>query len=149
MDIIATNRKAYHNYEITEKYEAGIVLAGMEVKSIRTRQVDLKDSYAIISREEAYVLNMYIKPYAHDGRREVSSTRTRKLLLKKREINKLMGKVQQKGLTLIPLKLYISDRSFVKLQIGLGRSKNVVDKRDTLKKKDLDREMEREIGQRG
>jgi len=142
---IAVNRKAFHNYEILEKFEAGIMLAGMEVKSLRDHQVDMKDAYAIINNEEVWLLNLYINPYEFDGRKELSPNRSRKLLLKKREIRKLLGRVEQKGLTLIPLKMYLSGRQLVKIQLGLGKSKNTIDKRETKKRKDLDREMEREL----
>ncbi|MFH1429539.1 MAG: SsrA-binding protein SmpB [Candidatus Margulisiibacteriota bacterium] len=149
MEQIAANRKAFHNYEILDKFEAGIILEGMEVKSTRLRQVDVKDAYAIIKDNEVWLLNMYIKPYEFDGRRELSPTRTRKLLLHKTEIKKILGKVNQKGYTLIPLSVYLSGRNLVKVQLGLGRAKNTVDKRDTLKEKDLDREMARELNTRG
>ena len=149
MDIIAVNRKAYHNYEILENYEAGIVLCGTEVKSLRLHQLDVKDAYALIKNEEVWLMNMYIKPYEFDGRHDVSPTRTRKLLLKKQEIRKIAGRVAQRGLTLVPLKVYLSDRSLVKVELGLGKSKKTVDKKETLKKKDLDREVAREIADRG
>lgn len=149
MDIIAINRKAYHNYEIVDNYEAGIVLAGMEVKSLRLHQLDIKDAYALIKNEEVWLMNMYIKPYEFDGRHDISTTRTRKLLLKKQEIRKIAGRVAQRGLTLVPLKVYLSGRSMVKIELGLGKSKRTVDKKDTLKQKDLDREVEREINSRG
>ncbi|MFA5928285.1 MAG: SsrA-binding protein SmpB [Candidatus Margulisiibacteriota bacterium] len=146
---IAVNRKAFHNYEILDKYEAGIMLEGMEVKSLRGHELDMKDSYAIISNNEAWLLNMYIKPYQFDGRQEVSPTRTRKLLLNKSEIKKLMGKVSQKGYTILPLKLYFNSRNLVKVQLGLGKSKKLVDKREAKKLKDLDRDLQRELNRRG
>ncbi|MFC1596278.1 SsrA-binding protein SmpB [Candidatus Margulisiibacteriota bacterium] len=149
MEIIAHNRKALHNYEILEKYEAGIMLEGMEVKSIRARQLDIKDAYALIKSEEIWLMNMYIKPYDFDGRREISPTRSRKLLLNKREIRKLEGKVAQKGFTVVPLKVYLSNRNLVKVGLGLGKAKKLIDKREVKKQKDLDRDMQREINKRG
>jgi len=142
---IAVNRKAYHHYEILEKYEAGIALEGMEVKSIRGHQLDFKDSYAIIKDGEVWVINMYVKPYAFDGRQEIDPSRSRKLLLKHQEIHRLSVKVQQRGLTLIPLRVYLSPRHLIKIEIGLGKAKKLYDKKETKKQKDLDREMEREI----
>jgi len=145
---IALNKKAFYNYDILEKLEAGLVLAGMEVKSIRQRQVDIKDAYAIINnKQEAWIVNMKISTYKFDGRAEIDTNRSRKLLLKKKEIKKLFGKLQEKGLTLVPLKLYLS-RGLVKVQLGLGKAKKLFDKRETKKRKDINREMERALSDR-
>ena len=145
--IVSDNRQARYRYEILETYEAGIELKGTEVKSIREGKSNLRDGYALIRNGEAWLLNVHISPYQiaseyfnHDPRR------TRKLLLHRREISKLIGKVEEKGLTLVPLKMYLK-RGLVKVTIGLGRGKKLFDKRESLKKKqekrDIDRAMKR------
>lgn len=145
MDGIATNRKAYHDYFVLATYEAGIVLVGQEVKSIRAGNVNLKDTFILIdSNKEMFVKNMYIKTYDKTTSFAVDDRRDRKLLLNKSEINKLFDKVREKGLTLVPLKLYFSGKH-VKMEIGLVKGKHTYDKKETLKLKDAEREMKRDI----
>ena len=145
MENIATNRKAYHDYYILSTYEAGIVLVGQEVKSIRAGNVNLKDSFILINSEkEVFVKNMYVKTYDKTTSFAVDERRDRKLLLKKSEINKLCDKVREKGLTLVPLKMYFSGKN-VKVEIGLVKGKHTYDKKETLKLKDAEREMKRDI----
>jgi|SRR6476646_3217124 SsrA-binding protein len=141
--IVSDNRQARYLYEILETYEAGIELKGTEVKSIRKGQANLRDGYALIRNGEAWLLNVHVSPHTtasqffnHDPRR------TRKLLLHKQEIRKLIGKVEQQGLTLIPLKMYLK-KGLVKVSIGLGKGKKLHDKRDDLKQRQDKREMER------
>lgn len=143
--VVADNRQARFRYEILETYEAGIELKGTEVKSIREGKVNLRDGYALIRDGEALLLNVHISPYQsssayfnHDPRR------TRRLLLHRQEIRKLIGKVEQEGLTLVPLKMYLK-RGFVKITIALGKGKKLHDKRETLKQRQDKREMERAI----
>ncbi|MDR2426775.1 MAG: SsrA-binding protein SmpB [Endomicrobium sp.] len=141
-----TNRKAFHDYEILEKMEAGIILSGYEVKAIRRSNVSLADSFVRFSSGEAFVDNMFIAPYeqisTHIGDYDVK--RKRKLLMRKSEINKLNAKVKEKGLTVIPLEVYLSPRGKIKILIGLGKGKKSYDKRESIKKKDIDREIARE-----
>lgn len=132
---IAKNPVARHNYEILDTIEAGIVLSGTEIKSIRNGRVNLKDSYAAISNGEAFIYSMHISPYEHGNIYNKDPLRTRKLLLNKREIFKLIGLVQQKGYTLVPISLYFKD-SIVKVELGVGKGKKLYDKREDLKKKD-------------
>ncbi len=143
--IIADNRKARYLYEILETYEAGLELKGSEVKSIRQGKANLQDGYALLRNGEAVLLNVHISPYEktaayfnHDPRR------TRKLLLHKQEIRKLIGKVEQQGLTLVPLKMYMK-RGLVKITIALAKGKKIHDKRESIKKRDDQREMARAI----
>ena len=132
--IIATNRKARHDYFIDEKYEAGMELKGTEVKSLRAAKTNLRDSYVQIKGGEAFVCNMHISPYEQGNINNTDPMRTRRLLLHKREIMKLMGQVQQKGFTLIPLSVYLKNGR-MKLEIGLARGKKLFDKRADLKEK--------------
>lgn len=145
--IIVTNRKAFHEYEILDTYEAGIVLKGNEVKSIREGRVNLKDSHARIEKEEAFLYNLHISPYEHARLEECDPLRFRKLLLHKKEIKKLMGKVQERGLTLVPLELYFRQGN-VKLKLALARGRNVRDKREELKKRAAQRDVERAFRER-
>jgi len=145
MKIIHVNKKALHDYEIHEKLEAGIVLTGDEVKSLRQGNVSLKESFATIHEGEITLLNAYIAPYSHAySKKEDTSRRTRKLLLHKREINKLVGAVAKKGLTLVPLKIYFK-KGYVKVEIGLAKHKKAHSKKRELREKDIKRETEREI----
>lgn len=139
---IATNRKALHNYEVLDTYEAGIVLKGNEVKSIRGGHINLGDAYASIVKEEVFLYNMHISPYEHSRLEECDPLRIRKLLLHKKEIKKLMGKVKERGLTLVPLELYFS-KGKVKVKLALARGRNFRDKREELKKKDAQRDVQR------
>jgi SsrA-binding protein len=138
------NRKAYHEYEIIDTYEAGIVLVGTEVKSIKNGKANFQDSYIIIRGEEAYILNMHISPYEQGNIFNHDETRTRKLLLHKKEINKLKNKVTLEGLTIIPLKLYFV-KNKAKILIALAKGKKLYDKREAMKEKDQQREMRKDI----
>jgi SsrA-binding protein len=145
--IICVNRKARHDYFIEETYEAGLVLKGSEVKSLREGKANLKDSYARIVRNEAFLLNVHISQYPAAHQFNHDPTRTRKLLLRKRQILRLGGKVAEKGLTLIPLKLYFKDGK-AKVELGLARGKKLYDKRESLRKKAAQREVERSLKSR-
>ncbi len=140
--LICQNKKAFHHYFVEEKYEAGISLLGSEVKSLRDGKVNLGDSYGDIKRGEVFLVDAHISPYVQANRLNHNPLRTRKLLLHKREIKRLIGKVEQRGYTLIPLKLYFVNGK-VKVELGLAKGKKLFDKRETLKKKTMDREMER------
>ena len=142
--IIANNKKAYHEYFIDEVYEAGLVLQGTEVKSIRAGQVSIKEAYCRIRNGEVYVENMNISPYEQGNRENHEPLRPRKLLLHHDEIAKLIKKVDEKGLTLVPTKVYFKHRR-AKLEVGIGRGKKLYDKRETLKRKQADRESSRAI----
>lgn len=144
---IATNRRANHDYFIEETYEAGIVLQGTEIKSIRAGRVNLKDSFARVHNGEVFIYNMHISPYEQGNRFNHDPVRTRKLLLHKKEINKLIGQTQQKGYAIVPLKLYIKN-GFAKLLIGIGKGKKLYDKREDLKQKAMKREVERAMKER-
>jgi len=137
--LIATNKKAFHEYFILEKLEAGVSLVGTEVKSIREGRINLKDSYAHIREGEAFLFNCHISPYSHGNRQNHEPTRTRKLLLQRKEIRKLIGKTQEKGLTLVPIRVYLK-RGLVKIELGLVRGKKLYDKRETERRKETDRE---------
>ncbi|HDL18551.1 MAG TPA: SsrA-binding protein SmpB [Bacteroidetes bacterium] len=141
---LATNRKAFHNYHILEKHEAGIVLKGTEVKSAREAKINLKDSYAAVKDGELYVFNMHISPYHHGTAFNHEPLRTRKLLLHRKEIDKLTGKIKERGLTLIPLKVYLK-RGQIKVEIALVKGKKLYDRREVIAKRDMDREMQREL----
>ncbi len=138
--IIATNKKAYHDYFIEETFEAGIVLTGTEVKSARAGKINLKESFCRIKDGEVYINNMNISEYEFGNRENHEPTRMRKLLLHHAEIDKLIRQTEQKGLALIPTKIYFK-KNYIKLELGLGRGKKLHDKRETLKRKEADREM--------
>lgn len=140
--IIANNKKAYHEYFIDEVYEAGLVLQGTEVKSIRAGQVSIKEAYCRIRNGEVFVENMNINPYEQGNRENHDPLRVRKLLLHGDQIGKLIKKIDEKGLSLVPTKLYFKDRR-AKLEVGIGRGKKLYDKRETLKRKQADRESSR------
>ena len=142
--LIAKNPVAYHNYTINDTLEAGIVLTGTEIKSIRAGKVNLKDSYVAIKNSEAFIYGMHISPYEHGNIFNKDPLRTRKLLLNKREINKLLGLTTQKGMSLIPIKLYFKN-SFVKLELGIGKGKKLYDKREDIAKKDAERRIQRTL----
>ncbi len=137
--LIASNRKALHNYFILDRLEAGIALFGTEVKSSREGRINLKDSYAAIKGGEAFLLNCHISPYSHGNRENHDPVRTRKLLLHRKEIRKLIGKTQEKGLTLVPLRAYLK-RGRVKIELGVARGKKLYDKRETERRKEVERE---------
>ncbi len=139
--LIATNRKAYHDYFILQKVEAGMALTGTEVKSLRDGRANLKDSYVNFERGEAYLYGAHISPYSHGNRQNHDPERTRKLLLHRREIDKLLGQVVEKGLTIVPLRLYFKGGR-VKAEIAVVRGKKLYDKRETEKRRQLDREAE-------
>ena len=143
MKVVCTNRKARHDYEILETMEAGIVLTGTEVKSLRAGGAHLKDSFATMDNGEVFLMNAHISPYKEGNRFNHEPERTRKLLMHSAEIRRLTGKVMEKGLTLVPLKLYFNDAGKVKVELGLARGKRSVDKRRTIAERDAKREMER------
>ena len=136
------NKKALHNYFIEDRYEAGISLLGTEVKSLREGKANLGDSYGKVKNGEIFLVDAHISPYAHGNRFNPDPLRTRKLLLHKREIRRLIGKVQEKGFTLIPLRLYFSDGK-AKVELGLAKGKKLFDKRETIKRRTMERDMER------
>jgi SsrA-binding protein len=140
--LICQNKKAFHHYFIEETYRAGISLLGSEVKSLREGKVNLGDSYGDIKRSEVFLVDAHISPYPQANRLNHDPLRTRKLLLHKKEIKRLIGKVEQRGYTLIPIKLYFVNGK-VKVDIALAKGKKLFDKRETLKKKTMEREMER------
>ncbi|MCL6570246.1 MAG: SsrA-binding protein SmpB [Bacillus sp. (in: Bacteria)] len=140
--VVAQNKKAYHEYFIEETYEAGIVLQGTEIKSIRASRVNLKDAYARIQNGEVVLFGMHVSPYEQGNRFNHDPLRTRTLLLHKREISKLIGETKQTGYALIPLKLYLKN-GFCKVLIGLAKGKKNYDKREDLKQKEAKREIER------
>ena len=142
--LIAKNPVAYHNYNIEEKIETGIVLSGTEIKSIRAGKVNLKDSYAGFKDGECYIFSMHISPYEHGNIFNKDPLRDRKLLLNRRELNKLFGKIKQDGYTLIPISLYFKG-NFVKLELGLGKGKKLYDKRQDIAKKDAELRMRKAI----
>ena len=142
--IVATNPTAKHNYNITDTYEAGIVLTGTEIKSIRNGKVNLKDTYANIKNGEVYIYGMHISPYEHGNIYNKDPLRTRKLLLNRREINKLTGLIKQKGLSLVPISLYFNG-NFLKIELGVGKGKKLFDKRQDIAKRDAERRMQQAI----
>ncbi len=142
--VVATNRKARFNYEIIDTYEAGLVLVGSEVKSLRAGQASFADSYGHIKDGEAFLVGMHIAPYEFAREGGHQPDRTRKLLLHRREIDKIRAALDEKGLTLIPLSIYFSGGK-AKIQLGLGRGKRAYDKRQTIKERDMKREMQREL----
>ena len=142
--LIANNKKAYHDFFIEEKYEAGIALYGTEIKSIRMGKVSLKESYIEINKGEAFIVGMNISPYEKGNIFNKDPLRVRKLLLHKTEISKLLGKTAEKGYTIVPLQVYLKDGK-AKVEIGLARGKKLYDKRESIAKKDQRRELEREF----
>ena len=142
--LIASNRKAFHDYFVLQKVEAGIALTGTEVKSLREARVNLKDSYVDFDRGEAYLVGAHISPYSHGNRENHDPERKRKLLLHRREIDRLQGQVVEKGLTVVPLRLYFKGGK-VKAEIAVVRGKKLVDKPESEKRRELDREAEAAI----
>ena len=138
--LIAKNPTAFHNYNIENKLEAGIVLSGTEIKSIRNGKANLEDSYAIIKNNEVYVIGLHISPYEHGNIFNKDPLRDRKLLLNRREINKLIVMTKQKGYSLVPLNMYFKG-SLVKIELGVGKGKKLYDKREDIAKKDAERRM--------
>ncbi|GER93503.1 SsrA-binding protein [hot springs metagenome] len=147
MKIVCQNRKAYHDYSIEETIEAGIQLLGTEVKSLRDGKANLKDSYVLIKNSEVILLNCHISPYSHGNILNHDPLRTRKLLLHRKEIDRLRGKMQQKGYTLIPLKIYFKG-PYAKVEIGLARGKKQYEKREAIKEREAKRDIEKAMKRR-
>lgn len=143
--VVVTNRKAYHDYFIEEKFEAGIVLQGTEVKALREGRANLQDSYASVKDGEVFLHHCHISPYSYGNIMNHDPMRVRKLLLHRKEINKLIGKTQQKGLTLIPLRMYFTKRGHAKVELGLAKGKKQYDRRESIKAREAGREVERAI----
>lgn len=144
MKPVCQNRKAYHDYHIEDTIEAGIALLGTEVKSLRQGKASLKESYVMFREGEAYLVNCHINPYSHGNIMNHDPLRTRKLLLNRKELNSLSGKIARKGYALIPLKIYFK-KSFAKIELGLARGKKLYEKRDTIKEREARREIERAL----
>lgn len=142
--VVSTNRKAFHDYLIFDKFDAGIVLTGTEIKSIRKGTFNLKDSFAKIEDGEVFLYNMHISPYEQGNRFNHEPERVRKLLLKKQEIMKMLGKIKKENYTIVPLELYLS-HGFAKIEIGLAKGKKIYDKREAIAKKSQDRDIARQI----
>lgn len=141
------NRKAKYDYEIFDKYEAGIVLTGTEIKSIRKGSCNLKDSYAIIKNHEAFIINMHISEYSEGNRFNHDERRTRKLLLHKKEILKIENKINLEGYTIVPIKLYF-DRGYAKIQIGVAKGKHTYNKKEAIKQRDIERDIKKQYKNR-
>lgn len=145
---VATNRKAWHDYHIEETFEAGIVLTGTEVKSLRRGQANLRDSYAQIKDGEVFLYNVHISPYEFGNRFNHEPTRTRKLLLHRDQIRRLIGKLREGGTTLVPLRIYFTPRGVAKVELALARGKKKWDKREALARKDEQRQIQRALKER-
>jgi SsrA-binding protein len=146
MKIITQNKKALFDYDISDRFEAGIVLTGDEVKSLRAGHVSLIGSFATIHDGELFLLNCSIAPYERAYiKSEDKATRSRKLLLHRRELDRLIGEISKKGITLVPLKLYFNNKNMVKIEIGIGRHKKAIGKKQAIKERDIDRQARREI----
>ncbi len=145
--MVASNRRARHEYQILETWEAGLVLQGTEVKALREGRCNLGDSYAEIREGEAWLVKMHIGPYAQGNRENHDPFRRRKLLLSRREIRKIQPRIEERGLTLVPLRLYFK-RGLAKVELGLGRGKKLHDKRDTMAREDAERRMAKHLGRR-
>ena len=141
--VVATNRKAFHDYRIDERFEAGMVLQGTEVKAMREGRVNLKDSFARVDKNEVVLHNCHISPYSHGNIMNHDPLRPRTLLLHKKEIRRLIGQTQLKGLTLVPLRLYFSPRGLAKVELAVARGKKAYDRREAIKQREAGREMER------
>jgi len=142
-DLVATNRKAHHDFFVEETYEAGLILLGTEVKSLRNKKADISDSFARVEKDELYLYNAHISPYKYGHQFNHDPLRKRKLLLSAQEIAKLIGKVQRKGYTLVPLRLYFNSRGWAKIELALALGKKPYDKREGLAQKSAQREIER------
>ncbi|MCS7263809.1 MAG: SsrA-binding protein SmpB [Armatimonadetes bacterium] len=145
---LAINRKARHNYDILETYEAGIVLTGPEVKAIRQGKVSIAEAYARVNKNEIWLYNMHISPYDPVLQRGYDPRQPRKLLMHRREIDRLMGLTQQRGLTLVPLRVYFNERGYVKIELGLAKGKKKFDRRKEIMEREMKREVERAIRRR-
>jgi SsrA-binding protein len=139
------NRSAYHDYFIDDKYDAGMVLLGTEVKSLRDGRASFNDSYCIFHKGELWLKSMHISEYSHGTTNNHDPLRDRKLLLKKRELAKLEAKIKEKGYTIVPLRIFFNDKRLIKIEIGLGKGKKQYDKRETIKQRDNDRELKRYV----
>lgn len=139
------NRSAYHDYFIDDKYDAGMVLLGTEVKSLRDGRASFNDSYCIFDKGELWLKSLHISEYSHGTTNNHDPLRDRKLLLKKRELAKLQTKIKEKGYTIIPLRIFFNEKRLIKIEIGLGKGKKQYDKRETIKQRDNDRELKRYI----
>jgi SsrA-binding protein len=144
-ETVAVNRKARHNYTITDTFEAGVVLTGTEIKSVRSGKANLSDAYARVEHGEAWLIGAHIAPFEHGNRYNHEPRRDRKLLLHRVEIDQLMGKAAAKGLTIVPLRLYINDRGRAKLELGLAKGKQLHDRRRDIADREGRRDMEREL----
>ena len=140
---VIENRSAYFEYFIDNKYDAGIVLTGSEVKSIREGKASFNDSFCYIHKEEVWIKNLHIAEYSHGSSNNHDPVRERKLLLQKREIRKIESKLKEKGYTLVPLRIYFNEKNLAKMEIGLGKGKKMYDKRETIKRRENEREMQR------
>jgi len=145
MKIITKNKKAYHDYEIVEKFEAGMVLEGSEVKAIREGRVNLKDSYVEIKRGEAYLISCHIGPYSNASYNNHEPERVRKLLLHRQELKKMDKKIKTRGVAIIPLKMYFNPKGRVKIEIAISKGKRAYDKKQAIMQKDIQRDMDREL----
>lgn len=145
MKIIARNKKAFFDYEILEKMEAGIVLTGDEVKSLRAGQVNLTGAFATIHKGELYLLNAHITPYACAYQKKDEATKSRKLLVHRKELNRLIGEISRKGVTLLPLSIYLNQRGKIKVELGLGKHKKAHQKKESLREKDIKRDTQRQL----
>ncbi len=144
---LASNRRASHDYFFLEKFEAGVELSGAEVKSVKDCRVSLQEAYAQVERGQAWIHGLHIQPYEHSRQPDYQPARARRLLMHRAEIDRLLGEVSQKGLTLIPIRLYIK-RGWIKLELALAKGKQTVDKRETLRRKEADREAARAMSAR-
>jgi SsrA-binding protein len=144
---VVRNRQAFHNYEILEKFEAGLVLTGTEIKSAREGRVNLKDAYGIVKSGEIWLLNCHISPYSHGNYANHDPLRTRKMLLRRSEINRLIGRTTERGLTLVPLRMYLKD-GLLKCELALAKGRKVHDKREVERKKTIDKETKQALSER-
>ena len=147
MNEITVNRQAFHNYDIIEKFEAGIALTGTEIKSAREGKVNLKDSYGLVKAGEVWLLNCHISPYSHGNYSNHDPLRTRKLLLKRSEINRLIGRTTERGLTLVPLRMYLKEGR-LKCELALAKGRKIYDKREVARQKTIDRETKQALSER-
>jgi len=144
---IAVNRQAFHNYDIIEKFEVGLVLTGTEIKSAREGRVNLKDAYGIVKSGEVWLLNCHISPYSHGNYANHEPLRTRKLLLKRAEINRLIGRTTERGLTLVPLRMYLKE-GLLKCELALAKGRKVHDKREVSRRKTIEKETKQALSER-
>jgi SsrA-binding protein len=144
---IAVNRQAFHNYEILDKFEAGLVLTGTEIKSAREGRVNLKDAYGLVKAGEVWLLNCHISPYSHGNFANHDPLRTRKVLLRRAEINKLIGRTTERGLTLVPLRMYLKDGR-LKCELALAKGRKVHDKREVSRRKTIEKETKQALSER-